>query len=497
MKEITIPNDTQPFVVTINDLSYTYTPGETVQVPDDVYEIIIQQINSAPVYDTTRKLETVEYKPEDAGKMSRIKDDGSGIEWTDIVNVPAPSAANVGKTLVAKQTGWKKGDVIIPEQEVEGAGDQFVSLVNTNDNLFTVGKNVILDGTYDGELTGEFYEESFHTLESFYGDAGLFYNMSDEDLTWSAELVICPRDGEECLGIGYNQYSEGAPLIKKVALYVAEPVYEWVEDPGLPTPIESDLGKSLMVKQTGWKKGSVIAPLQNVTIDNHLECTLSNTHAAIFTPGTNVVVSCVFEGEDEDPVRFEVTRDVLHSNNSGGYNYIELPDFDNKLPGTRITTYHANGGLKVVQSSGMSSYNITSISIYVNEGPVCEWVPGSAEKYDLVIEGRNWDDELSNFTVIGDLLNCESIIDDGGTINAVCVIHEDWSYKPSAANSNKKITVLPLVLWNCPYTTIKFGSISADGTYHMPAFNTAEFEYDPSDGSIISVYTSIIFLATD
>ena len=496
MKEITIPNDTQPFVVTINDLSYTYTPGETVQVPDDVYEIIIQQINSAPVYDTTRKLETVEYKPEDAGKMSRIKDDGSGIEWTDIVNVPAPSAANVGKTLVAKQTGWKKGAVIIPEQEVT-IENSLVPLVNTNDNLFTIGKNVILDGTYDGELTGEFYEESFHTLEQGMGqgNAALYYNMSDEDLTWSAEMVICPRGDEDCLGIGYNQYSEGAPLIKKVALYVAEPVYEWVEEPWLPTPSENDIGKSLIVKQTGWEKGSVIAPLQEVTLDAHLECTLSNTHAAMFTQGTNVVVSCVFECEDEEPVRFEVTMDVLHADFSGGFNYIDLPTFNDKIPGVRITTYRANGGLKVGQSSSASDYDITSISIYVNEGPVCEWVPGSAEKYDLVINGV-WSNDPSEFTITGDLLNCESIIDEGGTINAVCVLHDDWSDIPYTANSNKAITVLPLMAWNCPYTTIKFGAIRPGNADHDPVFSVAEFDYDPSDGSIISAYTGNRDLAT-
>lgn len=42
MKKVTIPTCANPFVVIVNGMKYTYPAGETVEVPDDVAEVIEQ-----------------------------------------------------------------------------------------------------------------------------------------------------------------------------------------------------------------------------------------------------------------------------------------------------------------------------------------------------------------------------------------------------------------------------------------------------------------------
>jgi hypothetical protein len=83
MREVTIPNDYNPFVVKVNNVEYFYKAGETVEVPDEVADVI-DRFNGAKVPEP-EKLEYVEgfsYDPvADAGKVLQIRDDGRGIEW--------------------------------------------------------------------------------------------------------------------------------------------------------------------------------------------------------------------------------------------------------------------------------------------------------------------------------------------------------------------------------------------------------------------------------
>lgn len=46
MKTVTIPTSMSPFVVTINNHTYSYPAGETVEVPDEVAEAIMNAIDT-------------------------------------------------------------------------------------------------------------------------------------------------------------------------------------------------------------------------------------------------------------------------------------------------------------------------------------------------------------------------------------------------------------------------------------------------------------------
>lgn len=48
MKKVTIPTCANPFVVIVNGIKYTYPAGETVEVPDDVAEVIEQHEEAKP-----------------------------------------------------------------------------------------------------------------------------------------------------------------------------------------------------------------------------------------------------------------------------------------------------------------------------------------------------------------------------------------------------------------------------------------------------------------
>lgn len=48
MKAIQIPKNNNPFIVVINNKAYSYAAGETVEVPDEVAEVIEDQMNLKP-----------------------------------------------------------------------------------------------------------------------------------------------------------------------------------------------------------------------------------------------------------------------------------------------------------------------------------------------------------------------------------------------------------------------------------------------------------------
>ena len=83
MREVTIPEGWNPCKITVNNVTYEYPAGQTVEVPDEVADVI-DRFNGAKVPEP-EKLEYVEgfsYDPvADAGKVLQIRDNGRGIEW--------------------------------------------------------------------------------------------------------------------------------------------------------------------------------------------------------------------------------------------------------------------------------------------------------------------------------------------------------------------------------------------------------------------------------
>lgn len=104
MKTVTIPNCRNPFVVTVNDQTYSYRAGETVEVPDEVAEIIQTHIDAKPVEksketvstdSTDRKfklIDTIDFSTEEMAKAGAYVEYAvEGVSeiltvWTDMVN---------------------------------------------------------------------------------------------------------------------------------------------------------------------------------------------------------------------------------------------------------------------------------------------------------------------------------------------------------------------------------------------------------------------------
>lgn len=124
--------------------------------------------------------------------------------------------------------------------------------------------------------------------------------------------------------------------------------------------------------------------------------------------------------------------------------------------------------------------------------------------YDLVIESGVFVDimeaSVSDFTITsGSILDCEDKMDAGELVNAVCIVHTDYSVTPTGMNTNKEALYLPLTRLRGPYAIVEFGLVSCffNGGSCRPLFVGLSFGYDPSDGSLISVHGSSGDLAFD
>ena len=99
---------------------------------------------------------------------------------------------------------------------------------------------------------------------------------------------------------------------------------------------------------------------------------------------------------------------------------------------------------------------------------------------------------VSSITVTGDILDCEDKIDNGDIVNAVCVMHDDWSYTPSSANTNKAYILMPLSQWIGGYRNISFGAVYyPDTDDSLPIAVRVTFQYDASDGSLLHGYWTV------
>lgn len=83
MREVTIPADTDPYIVIVNTMEYSYPAGETLTVPDEVADIIDQYNAAKPEIPAPMEwVDGLKYDPDnDAGKALKIKEGGIGLEW--------------------------------------------------------------------------------------------------------------------------------------------------------------------------------------------------------------------------------------------------------------------------------------------------------------------------------------------------------------------------------------------------------------------------------
>jgi hypothetical protein len=107
----------------------------------------------------------------------------------------------------------------------------------------------------------------------------------------------------------------------------------------------------------------------------------------------------------------------------------------------------------------------------------------SAGGYDLVISINKRGNPETCTIVSGNILDCEDKMDNGETVNAVCIINGTWSWKPSTANTQYTGLYLPLVLFEAPYTLLKFGGVYHNGGTTLYCVY-ANVSYDPDTGEI-------------
>ena len=118
--------------------------------------------------------------------------------------------------------------------------------------------------------------------------------------------------------------------------------------------------------------------------------------------------------------------------------------------------------------------------------------------YDLIIEtseqisfGNITTDQLT--IKHGSILDCEDKIANGETVNAIIIVHNNWSYIPSSSNSSVVSWLLPATFFSCPYTMISFSG----SYYDMFANNSAichiaiTIGYNASTGQIRQVASSL------
>jgi hypothetical protein len=105
MKTVAIPTCRNPFVVIVNHKKYTYTAGETVEVPDEVAEVIQAHVDAQPVeapkedenpiVGGEKRFEligTIDFSTDEMAKMSsKVEYDVNEATeilavWTDMVN---------------------------------------------------------------------------------------------------------------------------------------------------------------------------------------------------------------------------------------------------------------------------------------------------------------------------------------------------------------------------------------------------------------------------
>ena len=148
-KIVTIPNWQTPFVVNINDTEYTYTPGETVEVPDEVATIIEQAV-------AAHKPPSPEIVPPFAG----------GHSWNDLED--RPFGETVEFVNAPLTVTW------------DGNTDGLVSV--------DLGDGVVLYKISDSTPT---------LIEAQHGGSAIYNNGGA--LSFTSETIIAPNDTIYCI----------------------------------------------------------------------------------------------------------------------------------------------------------------------------------------------------------------------------------------------------------------------------------------------------------
>ena len=112
----------------------------------------------------------------------------------------------------------------------------------------------------------------------------------------------------------------------------------------------------------------------------------------------------------------------------------------------------------------------------------------SAGGYDLVIVADTTNGHqfgyltTSDITVVeGNILDVEEKIDDGEPINAILVIKDSWSFKPSTANTPYMGFYLPLTKWEAPYCAMTFASVIGGSINTINYYVMLGYDYETGD----------------
>lgn len=147
-----------------------------------------------------------------------------------------------------------------------------------------------------------------------------------------------------------------------------------------------------------------------------------------------------------------------------------------------------------------NEYNIKGVRALDENGNMVTYTPCG---YDLIIEAdpvliRNLSASDVHI-VVGNILDAEDKLANGVPVNALFIVHNDWSWLPSTANSSVVATYLPLVRFDAPYQHLIFGGVAKLGGTGVDGridLYSVEVRYDYTNGDITAVSGSSKFVLT-
>ena len=286
MKTVTIPTCANPFVVIINGKKYTYPAGKTVEVPDEVAEVIERHEEAKP-------------QPEDA------PEEGNGVKsWNDLEDRPFyDEIASVGDTLTwdgsPTDVSIDLGGVFL--YKVSGSTP---SIDELNSGTATI-HNGIADEQYPLEGT---------------------IQQLDSNLIGSDVLFVAFEDGTEMNGIvfpekGIYSFSAGGSFVKSLQIpnyNFTQSVVHCLQEKFLPPRVLEQLKPTPIVRieiHNGLStrfSGNFESIMQAYRDRKPLEFVLANTdtgiamHSNVFaTNGTDVLVITFWDGDHRYKVSFD------------------------------------------------------------------------------------------------------------------------------------------------------------------------------------------------
>lgn len=195
MKTVTIPTCANPFVVIINGKKYTYPAGETVEVPDEVAEVIERHEEAKP-------------QPEDAPEES-----GGVKSWNDLEDKPFYDESvtiewdgNIeGKVTVADGLFVKVSDLTPEPSELMGG------ILTEGGSSATITADSITDCradgfalVYTGEAFAVIYEDNCNVEGVDFAEKGVYAyaEIGACSLTYEAVKKLDPKFLPEGVGGG-------------------------------------------------------------------------------------------------------------------------------------------------------------------------------------------------------------------------------------------------------------------------------------------------------